>query len=329
MSNEALKGLFLKNMFAQQEQSRQQGLMQDAGAQFQAMAGQMAQPAQTAPVTEAEMMGPASPDGTMQLQPTAGGGGEITQHARDATGMFQQGMSSQDKYNRLNRQMMGSGNAILQKQAMSNLGNMQNSMMQIMKEEGKSSDGTMSIKDLTGINNKTTDMLKKTQGMKEAANQLDALKQSSTLASQTAAVFAFMKAIDPSSTVRESELGMVYSAEGAAKGFANKINALLGEGELSPENFSDLVDTANVLANDQISSATGELNSFLDVYEGRARPQTLDKMRNRMPKQIRRKIPNGILGFEDVKEKDIIEEMEKSGMTWNEVIAKIHTYREK
>jgi hypothetical protein len=78
-----------------------------------------------------------------------------------------------------------------------------------------------------------------------------------------------MTALDPNSSVRESELGMVYSAEGAAGYIASMLNKyLLGEGGLTPENFKNIVNTSIQLAASAQSSTLNQVNYYLDTLPG-------------------------------------------------------------
>lgn len=149
----------------------------------------------------------------------------------------------------------------------------------------------LSVKDVVGINNKVSSLVSGVRDIHTAANDLDVLKGSSSPAAQIAAVFKFMKALDPTSTVRESELGLVYGAEGAAQGMANQINKLLGEGQLSPAGFADIVNTAKLLANSAITASSDSVGSYLSVIEGNLSPRQFQKMKERVPAPFDMKIP--------------------------------------
>lgn len=144
----------------------------------------------------------------------------------------------------------------------------------------------LGAKDRQGINKDVTGLIKGTAEIVKSAKSLAGLKESSSPAAQLAAVFSFMKAMDPSSTVRESEQGQVYNAQGAAKGIANKINALIGKGGLSQEGFQDLVDTANNLANTAIDSSSGEIRQYLDSYEDTLPDSFKERLTNRLPARL-------------------------------------------
>lgn len=141
-------------------------------------------------------------------------------------------------------------------------------------------------KEIAGINDKVTGLTKDVVDIEAAAKSLKGLQGTSSPAAQLAAVFKFMKALDPTSTVRESEQGMVYSAEGLAKGLSNKLNQMLGEGGLSPEGFADLVNTSSVMANSAIDSAQRSVGGYLDVLSDKIPEQDLNKLRARVPQKI-------------------------------------------
>jgi len=141
----------------------------------------------------------------------------------------------------------------------------------------------LDIKDIKGVNDKVTDLTKNPMMIYGAARDLAVLEEGGTVTDQIAAVFKFMKAMDPTSTVRESELGLVYGAEGAAQGFANSINNLLGGGKINDTNFKSIVDTAKKLANVSIDTGGVALDGYLGVIQDNMTPNQYNKMRERMP----------------------------------------------
>jgi len=143
--------------------------------------------------------------------------------------------------------------------------------------------GMLKSKDIAGINDKVTGLTKESRGIYNSAKALDALKKNDSAGAKLAAVFKFMKAMDPSSTVRESEQGQVYAASGAAAQLAGMVNNLLGEGKLSDKGFQDLVDTSKVLANSAVTSAGLEVSSYLDVLSDKIDETSLTKMQARVP----------------------------------------------
>ena len=150
-------------------------------------------------------------------------------------------------------------------------------------EQKAKTEGILKGKDLDGVNKEVTKLIRPAKDIYESAKSLDALMERGTPAAQLAAVFKFMKANDPTSTVRESEQGQVYGAQGAMKGFANKINALSGKGGLSKEGFSDLVNTAKQLANSAISSSSETVNGYLGVLDENLTNKNMTQLLGRVP----------------------------------------------
>jgi len=147
-------------------------------------------------------------------------------------------------------------------------------------------DGMLGPKKIADINDKISGLTKDVNGITKAAKSLASLKDRGTPAAQVAAVFQFMKSLDPTSTVRESELGMVYSAEGAAQGIANKLNQILGEGALSGTGFADIVSTANALANSAVDSSNDMVDKYLDVLSDKMTERDFEKLKSRVPDRI-------------------------------------------
>ena len=141
----------------------------------------------------------------------------------------------------------------------------------------------LSAKDVAGVNDKVTGLIKDGVGINKAANDLIALETSGTTSDQIAAVFKFMKAMDPSSTVRESELGMVYNAEGAAQGFANYVNSLVQGKKIDPEGFKKIVNTAKTLSNSAVAASNGEVERYTDVISDNLTGKQLKSIKARVP----------------------------------------------
>lgn len=162
-----------------------------------------------------------------------------------------------------------------------------------MLEAINSDDDKLTAKDIAGINDKVTALTKDVNDIVSAANSLDALKGRGTPSSKIAAIFKFMKTMDPTSTVRESEGKMVMSAEGAMKGFANRINEMLGEGPLSEAGFADLVDTSKVMANSAISESQRIVSSYLGVLKDKLPAEDFEEMNARIPAAFDVPVPGG------------------------------------
>lgn len=146
--------------------------------------------------------------------------------------------------------------------------------------------GMLTPKDVAGVNDKVTNLTKGVREIQASAKSLEALEGRGSAASKLAAVFKFMKALDPTSVVRESEQGLVYSAEGAARNIAGMLNSLMGEGRLTETGFKDIVDTAQTLANSAIDSSAVEVGDYLDVLQDKMSAADLEKLRARVPERF-------------------------------------------
>lgn len=165
--------------------------------------------------------------------------------------------------------------------------------LEFLRQEAETlavTEGHLDPNQVASVNDKVTALVKDVQGIRGAAVSLEALETRGTPAAQVAAVFKFMKALDPTSTVRDSELGLVYSAEGAAQGMANKLNALLGEGELSESGFRDLVDTAKDMANSAIDAAGISVDGYLNVLDDKLTAKDMAQMKARVPSALKTKV---------------------------------------
>jgi|DEB0MinimDraft_10_1074344.scaffolds.fasta_scaffold11029_2 hypothetical protein len=124
----------------------------------------------------------------------------------------------------------------------------------------------LKVSDISSINKDLTALTKDARGIKAAADSLISLKESSSPASKLAAVFKFMKALDPTSVVRETEQGQVYESQGIPELLLGKLNNITGEGKLTGQAFQDLVDTSKIMANSALETSREEAISFLDVF---------------------------------------------------------------
>jgi len=163
------------------------------------------------------------------------------------------------------------------------------------KLNAKTLPAKLDAKDIQGIQKDVSSLLSDTNGIHRAAKSLESLKGRNSPLSQTAAVFAFMKSLDPTSAVRETEQGQVYDAQGAASGLAAKLNKLIGEGGLTKEGFQDIVDTSKALADSAIDSSESQINDYLSPYENTLPESFKKSIVNRVPKRFGAKPSGGAL----------------------------------
>lgn len=143
----------------------------------------------------------------------------------------------------------------------------------------------ITAKDISPISKEVTPIIDGAIKRREAAASLEKLEKSGSPTDMVAGVFKFMKALDPTSTVRETEQGQVYSAGGAMKEFAAYVNGLTGGGKLNKDLFKEVVLTSKRLANSEIESSEAALNNMIGGYRGTKIDKAgyLDKQLKRLP----------------------------------------------
>ncbi len=126
--------------------------------------------------------------------------------------------------------------------------------------------GNLGTSDIRSINKDLTDFTKQAKAAKTSASSIERLAKVNNPAAQVAIIFNYMKSLDPTSVVRESEQGMVASASGPMEQFAAQINRITGEGPLTPEVTQQIIDAAKANSNVLIQSANEEATSFLNAF---------------------------------------------------------------
>lgn len=146
--------------------------------------------------------------------------------------------------------------------------------------------GMLTSKDVAGVNDKVTALTKDAVAINDSAKSLAALNETSTPTDQLAAIFKFMKSLDPTSVVREGEQNMAKRTGGPADAFVGFVNQIQGEGGLTPSAFKNMVNTSISLANSAADSSNGQLRGYLDVLSDKINPRDLEKMQARAPQRI-------------------------------------------
>jgi len=130
----------------------------------------------------------------------------------------------------------------------------------------KAQTGGIDLKDKQSINKDITGFIKNSVAIKATANDLDKLSKLGTGPAAIAAVFKFMKANDPTSTVREGEFATAEQSAGVPAQVTNFYNKLVTGERLTGGQIQQFVETSKVLANSAISSATTEVDKFLNTF---------------------------------------------------------------
>ena len=152
------------------------------------------------------------------------------------------------------------------------------------RAEAKALEGKkLDVSGRKGINSDVTRMIKPTVEIYKAAKDLSQLRANSTPASQLAAIFKFMKSLDPESVVREGEQEQARRVGGPMDAFVGYINHVVGGGRLPARVFTDMVDTAKSLANTNIEGSNVEVSKYLDTYEDLAPQKFKESVQRRVP----------------------------------------------
>ena len=146
--------------------------------------------------------------------------------------------------------------------------------------------GKLDLKDKITLNKEFTNLTKDTKGIHGAANSLSNLKKTSTATDKLAAIFKFMKSLDPTSVVREGEQTMAVRTGGAADSMVGYVNSLLGEGKLSDKSFTNMVNTAKNLANSAIDATEPEITNYLNTFGSDLSKGFKKGLMNRIPKRF-------------------------------------------
>jgi len=158
------------------------------------------------------------------------------------------------------------------------------------KAARKASEGKLlATKDISSINKDITTLTKDSKAINNAATSLIGLKDRGTAASQLAAIFKFMKALDPASVVREAEQDQARSTGGITDRFISTINQIRGEGKLAEVPFNDLVDTAIELSNSASTASIDEVNRFLDTFGDVMTQNQRKTFEGRIPQEIKQR----------------------------------------
>lgn len=172
--------------------------------------------------------------------------------------------------------------------------------------------------DIRGVANDVGKFIKPVSDIYAAAKALDGLGKAATNTDKVAIVFKFMKALDPNSSVRESEVGMIEGAGGVNAQLAAIWNNAIGSGGLTEDVINNITDTAKGLANTAIDSAQGEIDGYLGSFAD-MKDDTKNRQRNRLPERFAESVelPQGVT------EEDIQLTMKNNGMTREQVMEKL------
>lgn len=143
----------------------------------------------------------------------------------------------------------------------------------------------LKMSDIRDINNDVTKLTQNAVGVREGAKSLIDIGDNPSPAQAVASIFKFMKALDPTSVVRQEEQGLVAQASGPMEAFAGYINKITGGGPLTQEVMRDIIKTATGLANSAIEENDSVVRSHISVFPELSEERK-SAMLNRIPKAL-------------------------------------------
>lgn len=153
-------------------------------------------------------------------------------------------------------------------------------------EEKASAAEDLDVAGVRSINNDVTALSREPIKIRNAAARLDKISESKSATDQLAAVFTFMKALDPSSVVREGEQEMAKRTGGLTDTLLVYIDKLKKGDSLPAPVFDEMVKTAQRISNQAIGDATTEVEGYLNAYGSKLAQDQKTLMLNRMPSQF-------------------------------------------
>jgi hypothetical protein len=147
----------------------------------------------------------------------------------------------------------------------------------------------LDVKDRQSINKDITGLLKDTTLINKTAKDLSALQKTSGGPASIAIVFKFMKALDPTSVVREGEFSTAENSAGTPDKIRNYYNKVVNGERLGPSQIADFIKTAQQLSNSAVESSGAEINKYLSTYEGTLGKEFSSRVLKRIPARFEMK----------------------------------------
>ena len=147
----------------------------------------------------------------------------------------------------------------------------------------KNENGGLGAKDRQSINKDITGFIKDANLIKNTATDLETLKDIGSGPASIAAVFKFMKALDPTSVVREGEFATAENSAGVPEGISNFYNRMIRGERLGDTQFKQFVDTAKGLANNAIGTTKQTVDGYLNTFEDTLPVSFMNKVQQRVP----------------------------------------------
>lgn len=141
----------------------------------------------------------------------------------------------------------------------------------------------LKFSDFRGVQKDVTAMIKDASDIRSAASRLDKISKTKSATDQLAAIFTFMKALDPGSVVRENEQDQAVRTGGITDQFAAYIDQIRGKGALPENVFNEMVMTAKRLSNQASEDTRADVLGYLDGFGDRLKQEDKDRLIARSP----------------------------------------------
>lgn len=147
----------------------------------------------------------------------------------------------------------------------------------------KDTEGKTSLKasDIKGINKDITAFVEPWKEIYRAAKDLDRLGQVKSAPAQMAMVFKYMKALDPTSVVREAEYASARNTTGIPDRILNYYNKLVDGSLLNEKQVGEFVQVSKELANSRAEGVKTSVSNYLAPYGDIIDPKRKDAFMNR------------------------------------------------
>lgn len=144
--------------------------------------------------------------------------------------------------------------------------------------------GSLGFKDRKSLNKDVTNMIKEAVQVRDTADDLKKLGKVNSGPAAIAIVFKFMKALDPTSVVREGEFALAERSAGVPESVLNIYNKLVTGERLGDLQIQQFTEAARVLSNSAAESALSQVTSLLDTFEDTIPDSFKSKLIGRIPK---------------------------------------------
>lgn len=125
----------------------------------------------------------------------------------------------------------------------------------------------MKTGDVNTINKGVSELTSEYKGVRSAAKDLDRLGKLKSAPAQMAMIFKFMKALDPGSTVRETEYASAANTTGIPERVINMYNKAKDGQMLNDIQVNEFINVSKTLANAKGENVRSTVSDYLNTYD--------------------------------------------------------------